>query len=106
MDRIVEVALNSLTKRVRNKGVAGTRERDATIVLFKTLKKHNHPLNPDEIAGWLVTQLGWEPRHAADVKQIAIKIDSGKKLRTRSPESWNKNIYKIWKEKAESDVNI
>lgn len=104
METIVEVALDSLSRRVNigiskgTRGIAGQREKHATIELFKILKANNVPFYPDEVAGWLVTQLNWKPKDADDVRKIASEILSGK--RKKSNPSWADNIFETWKEKA------
>ena len=100
-DPVVEEALKSLTNRVNlSTGLEHPSDRDSAIWLFRKLKRANIRYNPIEIKGWLVRH-GWSSSDANDVKEVAEKIQNGKRLRTHSKsESWVKDIVRIWREDA------
>ena len=100
-DPVVEQALKSLTRHVNLRtGLGHPSDRDAAIWLFRRLKQANIHYNPIEIKGWLIRH-GWSSRHANDVKEVAEKIQNGKRLRTRSMgETWVEHIVEIWREEA------
>ena len=100
-DLVVEAALKSLTNRVNlSTGLGHPLDRDAAIWLFRKLKQANIKYSPIEIKGWLVRH-GWRSEYANDVKEVAAKILSGKRLRTHSRgEPWVKHIVEIWREEA------
>ncbi len=100
-DPVVEAALKSLTIRVNlSTGLGHPSDRDAAIWLFRNLKRENIRYNPIEIKGWLVRH-GWRTRHANKVKEVAEKIQNGKRLRTyHKSDVWVENIIEIWREDA------
>ncbi|MCY3780479.1 MAG: hypothetical protein OXG78_09245 [Chloroflexi bacterium] len=100
-DPVVEQALKSLTRQVNlSTGLGHPSDRDSAIWLFRKLKRANIRYSPIEIKGWLVRH-GWRTEYANDVKEVAEKIQNGKRLRTRSRgEKWVKHIVKIWREEA------
>lgn len=100
-DPVVEAALKSLTIRVNlSTGLGHPSDRDTAIWLFRNLKRENIRYNPIEIKGWLVRH-GWSARHANKVKEVAEKIQNGKRLRTyHEDDMWIENIVEIWREEA------
>lgn len=100
-DPVVEEALKSLTNTVNlSTGLGHPLDRDAAIWLFRRLKKAQIYYNPIEIKTWLVHH-GWSSSHAEDVRDVAEKIQGGRRLRTHSKgQRWVKDIVRIWREEA------
>lgn len=100
-DPVVEAALQSLTIRVNlSTGLGHPSDRDAAIWLFRNLKRANIRYNPIEIKGWLVRH-GWRAEHANEVKEVAEKIQNGKRLRTyHKGDMWIENIVEKWRDDA------
>lgn len=102
---VVETALESLTHRVNlSTGITHPSDRSAAIELFKILRDAGIPYDPNEVRAWLVAQGGWNPKHADDVKKIAIDILARKRLKDGRG-SWNEKILDIWKEDAKKKQN-
>lgn len=100
-DPVVEAALKTLTRSVNlSTGLGHPSDRDSAIWLFRKLKQAKITYNPMEIKGWLVRH-GWMAEYANDVKEVAEKIQHGKRLRTHSKvEPWVKHIVDLWREEA------
>ncbi|MCY4020012.1 MAG: hypothetical protein OXG39_11445 [Chloroflexi bacterium] len=100
-DPVVEAALKTLTIRVNlSTGIAHPSDRDLAVWVFLRLNLARILYDPVEIKGWLVRH-GWKSRHADAVKEVATKIQSGKRVRINSRrEMLVDNIVEIWRESA------
>lgn len=100
-DPVVEAALKSLTMRVNlSTGIAYPSDRDLAVWIFLRLNQARIRYNLIEIKGWLVRH-GWRSKHANEVKKIAAKIQSGKRVRIHSRrEMLVDNVVEIWRESA------
>ncbi|MEE9261472.1 MAG: hypothetical protein V3U95_02700 [Dehalococcoidia bacterium] len=79
---IVVEALKSLTDTVNlSTGILHPRDRQAAIDLFQRLRQAGKQFNPSEVRAWLVSQGGWSPQDADQVKSIAESVLAGKRLR-------------------------
>ena len=96
MDKIVEIALISLTRRV-NLSTNLTHESDkgAAVGLFRILRDEGIVYDPDEIKRWAIKN-GWKTKGANKLKDIAEGILEGKRLRG-GQSSWAQDILDQWK---------
>jgi hypothetical protein len=94
----VRAALESLTSRVTlSTGIVHPSDRAAAITMFRLLHTAGEPFDPDEVKGWLVAQLGWQPKHAGDVADVAEGVLAGKRFRLCSSGEWPADIVDRWK---------
>lgn len=99
-DPLVEAALDALTNRVNlSTGILHPLDRAAAIDLFRILRDNGIPYDPNEIRAWLVSQGGWKPSDADDVKRVAEAILARKALRGQRP-AWSDNILEILRGRA------
>lgn len=98
-DPVVEAALKSLTMRVNlSTGIAHPSDRDLAVWVFLRLNQARIRYNLVEIKGWLVRH-GWRSKHANAVKEVAAKIQNGKRVRIHSRrEMLVDNIVEKWRE--------
>jgi hypothetical protein len=97
---IVETALEALTERVNlSTGILHPLDRAAAVDLFRILRDNGIPYDPEEIRAWLVSQGGWRPSDADDVKKIAEAILARKALRGQR-RVWSDNILEILEQRA------
>jgi hypothetical protein len=97
---IVEAALEALTERVNlSTGILDTSDRAAAIDLFMILRDSGISYDPKEIRAWLVSQGGWRPSDADDVKSVAEAILAGKALRGHR-RTWSDDILEIFEQRA------
>lgn len=101
---MVQAALQSLTNRVNlSTGLAHPSDRSAAIKLFRILRGAGERYDPTEVRAWLVSELGWQPRHANEAAGVARDILAGKKLRSSASGEWAPDILKQWRERGSSD---
>lgn len=94
----VQAALASLTARVNlSTGIVHPSDRAAAVEMFRLLNTAGEDFDPTEVRSWLIAELGWQPRHANDVKDVAEGVLSGKKLRTSNPGVWVPDIVDRWR---------
>lgn len=99
-DPVVEAALEALTNRVNlSTGILHPLDRAAAIDLFRILRDNGILYDPDEIRAWLVSQGGWRPSYADDVKKVAEAILARKALKGQR-RAWSDNILEILRERA------
>ena len=100
-DPVVEAALKSLTMGVNlSTGIAHPSDRDLAVWVFLRLNQARIRYNLVEIKGWLVRQ-GWMSKHANAVKEVAAKIQNGKRVRMHSRrEMLDDNVVEKWRESA------
>jgi hypothetical protein len=104
IDPILEVALESLTRRVNlSTGVTNQSDRDAAISLFRILYEDGIPFDPENVRKWLVTIGRWNPKDADEVQKIASGVIAGKQFRVKIF-GWNNNILESWKERAKNKM--
>jgi hypothetical protein len=97
---VLEQALLSLTGRVNlETGVSHPSDRSAATEMFRLLRKHRIPFDPEEVHRWLVAEGGWRPRHADHVKKIAERVRRVRRVRLGGP-SWDENVVQVWRERA------
>ena len=97
---IVEAALEALTKRVNlSTGILHPLDHAAAVDLFRILHDNGIPYDPKEIRAWLVSQGGWQPSDADDVKRVAEAILAGKTLRGQR-RAWSDDILEIFEQRA------
>ncbi|MDQ3630733.1 MAG: site-specific integrase [Actinomycetota bacterium] len=78
---VVAVALADLTDSVNhNNGLSSPYERSLTILTFRALLAGGEAYDPAEIRAEAV-RLGWEPRFARDLAQLAADMGAGKRPR-------------------------
>ncbi|WOE40709.1 DUF1889 family protein [Acinetobacter chinensis] len=77
MDKLVEVALKSLTVRVNlATGLRHPTDMSAAKEMFKLLHKEGVDLDSVEIGRWAVNN-GWKTDHAVELGELGLKIGSG-----------------------------
>lgn len=97
---IVEAALEVLTERVNlSTGSLHPLDRTAAVDLFRILRDNGIPYDPKEVRAWLVSQGGWRPSDADDVKKVAEAILARKALRGQR-RAWSDNILEILEQRA------
>lgn len=97
---IVEAALEALTERVNlSTGILDTLDRTAAVDLFRILRDKGIPYDPKEIRAWLVSQGGWRPSYADDVKEVAEAILARKALKGQR-RVWSDNILEILEQRT------
>ena len=97
---VVVEALKTLTQTVNlSTGITHPLDRQAAIDLFQRLKEAGEPFNPSEVRAWLVSQGGWSPQDADQVKSIAESILAGKRLRGGG-RFWRDDIVEQWRSRA------
>jgi hypothetical protein len=69
------------------------------VYVFRILKRHRVPFNPDEVRAHLLTQ-GWPPSGADQARDIAVKVLEGRIIRGVRERPFVPNIMDVWKERA------
>lgn len=103
----VRAALESLTHRVNlSTGLAHSSDKAAAVQMFRLLHDGGEQFDPEEIRSWLISELGWEPRHANEVREVASGVLAGRNFRVSSSSTWAPGIVKRWREQGarENDV--
>lgn len=97
---VVVEALQTLTQTVNlSTGISHPSDRQAAIDLFHRLKEAGEQFNPSEVRAWLVSQGGWSPQDADQVRSIAESILAGKHLKG-SGMFWADNIVEQWRSRT------
>jgi hypothetical protein len=100
---IVREALRTLSSNVNlSTGIGHPMDKIKTIALFRRLQMGNIPLDADGVRAWLVRYGKWKPEDADDVREIVIKILSGRHFQNEQT-YWNENILETWKERAQPE---
>jgi len=94
---VVVEALRTLTETVNlSTGISHPSDRQATIDLFHRLKQAGEQFDPLEVRAWLVSQGGWSPQHANEVKAVAQSVIAGKRLKGGG-KFWADDIVEQWR---------
>lgn len=97
---VVVEALKTLTQTVNlSTGIADRSDRQAAIDLFQRLREAGEHFKPSEVRAWLVSQGGWSPQDADQVKSIAESILAGRHLRSGG-RFWADNIVEQWRSRT------
>jgi len=97
---IVEAALEALTERVNlSTGILHPLDRAVAVDLFRILRDNGIPYDPGEIRVWLVSQGGWRPSDADDVKKLAEAILARKALKGQR-RAWSDDILEIFEQRT------
>lgn len=80
-------------------GITHPLVRPKAVWLFRILRDGGVPFDPEAIKGWLLSQGGWTPQGANDVRQVAADVLGGKRLQTEE-RPWAKDILQQWRDKA------
>lgn len=97
---VVVEALKTLTRTVNlSTGISHPSDRQAAIDLFQRLREAGEHFSPSEVRAWLVSQGGWRPQDADQVKSIAESILAGKRLRGGG-RFWADNIVEQWRSRT------
>ena len=80
-------------------GILHPLDRATAVDLFRILRDNGIPYDPKEIRAWLVSQGGWQPSDADDVKRVAEAILARKALRGQH-RAWIDNILEILEQRA------
>lgn len=97
----VRAALESLTNHINmGTGLAHPSDRTAAVEMFRLLQRAGEHFNPEEVRGWLISQLKWQPRHASDVAEVAEKILAGHQFRLTTSGGWATDAVDRWRAKA------
>ena len=95
---MVQAALASLTARVNlSTGIVHPSDRVAAIEMFRLLNAAGEHFDPTEVRSWLIAELGWQPRHANDVRDVAEGVLSGRRFQTSGSGSWVPDIVERWR---------
>ncbi len=96
MEKIVEIALISLTGRVYlSTNLTHPSDKGAAVGLFRILRDNGTKFDPDEVRRWAI-QNGWKTKGANKLREIANGILEGKRLRG-GQSSWASDIFEQWK---------
>lgn len=97
---VVVEALKTLTQTVNlSTGISHPSDRQAAINLFHRLREAGEQFNPSEVRAWLVSQGGWSPQDADQVRSIAESILAGKRLKGGG-RFWADNIVEQWRSRT------
>lgn len=93
-------ALKTLTQTVNlSTGVSRPSDRQAAIDLFQRLREAGEQFNPLEVRAWLVSQGGWSPQDADQVKSIAERVLAGEPVRGGG-RFWADDIVEQWRSRT------
>ena len=93
------VALNSLTQRVNLRtGIVHPSDRESAIRTLETLYHKHAPITPEVICQQLI-RLGWNPKHANDVKKLADTIWAGRRPKSSTGMA-DDALWNHWSSKA------
>jgi hypothetical protein len=80
MNRVVEIAMQSFTRIVAERGsLLRALDKATAIDMFEVLHGGGEEYEPGEIVAWLENERGWQDLHARSVGEIAQKVLDGKK---------------------------
>jgi len=97
---VVVEALRTLTQTVNlSTGISHPSDRQAAIDLFQRLRDAGEQFNPLEVRAWLVSQGGWSPQDADQVKSIAERVLAGKPVRGGG-RFWADDIVEQWRSRT------
>lgn len=97
---VVVEALKTLTSTVNlSTGISHPSDHKAAIDLFHRLTEANEQFEPLEVRAWLVSQGGWSPRDADQVRSIAEAVLARRRIRGGG-RFWADDIVKQWRSRV------
>ncbi len=92
-------ALKGLTDYVNLRtGIINSSDKEQAVRTLETLYHNNAKVEPEQIRQRLV-RLGWNPKHAADVKKLAEMIWEGRRPKGSSGKG-NEDLWSYWERKV------
>ncbi|WP_420182086.1 DUF1889 family protein [Haloarcula sp. KBTZ06] len=102
-DPVAKEAVDTLDALVNtSNGITHSSDRSSCIEIFKTLHSNRISFDPETVRAWLVTEKGWDPDYADDVKEIAESIQAGKRFQYDRG-GLADDIFDQWQEQADND---
>ena len=99
-DRIVEVALETITKMSNlSHAVMNPRDKEFAKEVLRILKAKGHTLEPERICTWAIRE-GWQPKAAQELANVAQKVANLKARPSLSGIHDPNGRYDRWKAEA------
>jgi hypothetical protein len=104
IDPVVVEGLKSLTLMVNHSNnLAGALDRRDAVAVLTTLHRGGHRLDAEAIYSWALAN-GWPGRGAERLREMALKIASGVRMRTGTRDNPLRSDALVrWREKAATD---
>ncbi|MDH6252455.1 hypothetical protein M2347_002182 [Chryseobacterium sp. H1D6B] len=94
---IVKKAFAELTKLINTStGINHPSDNAVAKTYVKTLHKYESELDSDIVCSYLISELGWKTKHAADIRKLIDTLNNGKFFQG-GEKTGLQNYYKRWK---------
>lgn len=100
--RIVKKAMEELTDSINmSTGIHHPSDEEDAKTYILALHKYEDELDADVVGAYLVSELGWETKHAAEVEELINKLNNGKHFKG-GRRTGLKQVYQVWVDECEN----